>query len=130
MWILSEKCRLLYNFALAERKDAYKNNIKISYSKQQNDFPQIKEQYPEYKWVYSKVLQSILKKLDANYKSLFSLRKNGEENAKPPKFRGKDYFFTMTYNQSGFEITDSKGNTITYNSIDTTNYLYGKSEPE
>ncbi|WP_292486507.1 helix-turn-helix domain-containing protein [Methanohalobium sp.] len=39
LWILSEKCRLLYNFALAERKDAYKNNIKISYSKQQNDLP-------------------------------------------------------------------------------------------
>lgn len=76
------------------------------------------------------MLQSVLKKLDANYKSLFSLRKNGEENAKPPKFRGKDYFFTMTYNQSGFEITDSKGNNITYKSIDTTNHLYSKSEPE
>jgi putative transposase len=79
--------------------------------------------------VYSKVLQSVLKRLDANYKSFFSLKKNGDETAKPPKFRGKGYFFTMTYNQSGFEITDSKANNITYNSTDTTNYLYGKSEP-
>jgi putative transposase len=129
LWILSEKCRLLYNFALAERKDAYSNDIKISYIKQQNDLPKTKKQYPEYKWVYSKVLQSVLKRLDANYKSFFSLKKNGDETAKPPKFRGEGYFFTMTYNQSGFEITDSKANNITYNSTDTTNYLYGKSEP-
>ncbi|WP_292485764.1 helix-turn-helix domain-containing protein [Methanohalobium sp.] len=39
LWILSEKCRLLYNFALVERRDAYWNNIKVSYSKQQNDLP-------------------------------------------------------------------------------------------
>jgi putative transposase len=121
---------LLYNFALAERKDAYSNGTKISYIKQQNDLPKTKKQYPEYKWVYSKVLQSVLKRLDANYRSFFSLRRNGDENARPPKYRGVDYFFTMTYNQSGFEITDSKANKITYNSIDTTNYLYGANNPE
>ncbi len=57
LWALSEKCRLIYNFALAERRIAYKNGVKgVTYRKQQNDLPNIKEQYPEYKWVYSKVL--------------------------------------------------------------------------
>ena len=52
---LSEKCRLIYNFALQERKDAFKNEVKgINYIKQQNDLPEIKKNHPEYKWVYSK----------------------------------------------------------------------------
>jgi putative transposase len=115
MWILSEKCRLLYNFALAERKENWKSNKDkpkkerkyIKYIDQQNMLPQTKEKYPEYKWVYSKVLQMTLKKLDGNYKSFLALRKKGDENARPPKFKNKRYFTTLCYNQSGFKIFDS-----------------------
>ncbi len=102
---LSEKCRLIYNFALKERKEAFEKGIKgINYIKQQNDLLKIKEKYPEYKWVYSKVLQYTLRTLDANYKSFFALNKNGDKDAKPPKFRGKRFFTTMVYNQSGFKM--------------------------
>jgi len=112
LWDLSEKCRLIYNFALKERKDNWlkiKDQPKeernyISYTYQQNQLPKIKQKYPEYDWVYSKVLQLVLRKLDANYKSFFSLRKNGDKDANPPKFRGKKYFTTMCYNQSGYKI--------------------------
>ena len=69
---LSEKCRLIYNFALKERKEAFKNKLKgINYIKQQNDLPKLKTKYPEYSWVYSKVLQYTLRTLDADYKSFF-----------------------------------------------------------
>jgi putative transposase len=105
LWNLSEKCRLIYNFALAERINAWENGIKgIGYTKQQNDLPEIKEKYPEYRWVYSRVLQMILKTLAADYKSFFALRKNGHIDAEPPGFKGWKYFTTMVYNQSGFEI--------------------------
>jgi putative transposase len=46
-----------------------------------------------------------LKKLDAAYKSFFGLLKSGDNTVRPPTFRGKDYFFTLCYNQSGFTIT-------------------------
>ena len=109
LWKLSEKCRLIYNFALAERREAWENGVKgITYTKQQNDLPKIKEQYPEYKWVYSKVLQHVLRTLNANYKSFFALRRNGYKDAQPPKFKGKNYFTTMVYNQSGFKIEKGK----------------------
>ncbi len=109
LWVLSEKCRLIYNFALAERRDAYKNGVKgVTYRKQQNDLPIIKEQYPEYKWVYSKVLQCVLRTLNADYKSFFALRKNGYKDAQLPKFKGKHYFTTMVYNQSGFKVENKK----------------------
>jgi len=100
---LSERCRLCYNFALSERRDAFKNNSKISYIDQQNDLPKIKAKFPEYKYVYSKVLQHTLRTLDADYKSFFALNKKGDKNARLPKFKGKQFFTTMTYNQSGFK---------------------------
>jgi len=105
LWILSEKCRLIYNFALTERIDSWRNKGEyVSYFKQQNDLPTIKEKYPEYRWVYSKVLQYTLKTLDADYHSFFALIKKGDKKARSPKFKGKKYFTSMVYNQSGFKI--------------------------
>ncbi|MFX0100045.1 MAG: RNA-guided endonuclease InsQ/TnpB family protein, partial [Candidatus Hodarchaeota archaeon] len=119
LWALSEKCRLIYNFALAERIDAWEKSKEkpekkrefITYIKQQNNLPATKKKYPEYKWVYSKVLQGTLRKLDEAYKSFFALWKKGDKDARPPRYKGKTYFTTMCYNQSGFNI---KGNTITF----------------
>lgn len=104
LWKLSERCRLLYNFALAERVDAWKQGKRVGYRKQQNDLPEIKRRYPEYGWVYSKVLQMALRQLDADYKSFFSLRKNGHKDARPPRFKGRGHFVAMVFNQSGFRI--------------------------
>jgi putative transposase len=119
LWVLSEKCRLIYNFALNERRDNWKANKEkpqeektyINYTFQQNQLPALKKEYPEYTWVYSKVLQSTLKKLDSNFKSFFALWKNGHTDARTPKFKGKKYFTTLCYNQSGFKL---KGNQITF----------------
>ncbi len=82
---LSEKCRLIYNFALQDRKKAFEEDDKhISYIEQQNQLPKTKEEYPEYKWVYSKVLQYTLRVLDADFKSFYALRKKGDASARPP----------------------------------------------
>ncbi|OKY77562.1 MAG: IS605 OrfB-like transposable element containing RNAse H-like and Zn finger domain [Candidatus Methanohalarchaeum thermophilum] len=113
---LSEVCRLLYNFSLKERIEDWKKNKNkpkedrnyITYTEQQNKLPKLKEEYPRYNWVYSKVLQMTLKKLDANYKSFFSLWKEGNEKANPPRFKGSNYLTTLCYNQSGFEIKNGE----------------------
>lgn len=111
-WILSEKCRLLYNFALGHRNKVYKETgVSMTYGQQQDDLPEIKIKYPEYGWVYSKVLQMVLKGLDADFKSFIMLKKNaknggGDKNANTPGYKGIDYFTTMTWNQSGFKIKD------------------------
>src|SRR4030066_989399 len=122
LWHLSEQCRLIYNFALSERRRQWElNNLLfefqvfpwgkpewIGYTKQQDDLPEIKEKYPRYTCVYSKVLQMTLRTLDADYKSFLALRANGDRDAQPPGFKGRDYFTTMIYNQSGFRIQDEK----------------------
>ncbi len=118
LWDLSEKCRLLYNFALHERRENWNENKDlpkeqrkyIHYLDQQKQLPVIKKKYPEYGWPYSKVLQMTLKKLDSAYKSFYMLRKNGDNTAQPPKFRGKNYFFTLCYNQSGFKYHENRIN--------------------
>lgn len=116
MWDLSEKCRLIYNFALAERIEKWKANRNkpkeertyINYTNQQNRLPELKEKYPEYTWVYSKVLQMTLRKLDSDYKSFMALWKKGDKKARPPHFKSKNSFITLCYNQSGFKITGSR----------------------
>jgi len=105
---LSERCRLLYNFALAERIDAWKQGRRVDYRKQQNDLPRIKRKYPEYGWVYSKVLQMTLRQLGADYKSFFALWKNGHKDARPPHFKSGGHFVAMLYNQSGFSVERGK----------------------
>jgi putative transposase len=119
LWALSEKCRLVYNFSLAERIDTWEKNKEkpeeerafITYIKQQNDLPAKKKTHPEYEWVYSKVLQSTLRKLDEAYKSFFVKWKNGDTTARPPRFKGRAYYTTLCYNQSGFKV---EGKTITF----------------
>ena len=108
LWKLSERCRLLYNFALKERMDAFKDNVKIGYLEQQNDLPRIKKRYPQYAWVHSKVLQGTLRHLDTAYRSYNALKKKGDMAARPPRYKGRGEFATMTYNQSGFKIRDSR----------------------
>jgi putative transposase len=107
LWILSEKCRLIYNFALSERREAYSNGTKgINYYKQQNDLPEIKKKYPEYNWVYSHTLQYTLRMLNAEYSSFFSLNKKGDKDARPPRFKSKDKFSALVFNHGGFKVKD------------------------
>jgi len=108
LWKLSERCRLLYNFALAERVETWKQGKRVGYRKQQNDLPEVKRKYPKYGWVYSKVLQMVLRQLDADYKSFFALWKNDHKDARPPHFKGRGYFVPMLYNQSGFRVERGK----------------------
>lgn len=109
LWKLSERCRLLYNFALAERIHSWEKTGKsVTYIKQQNDLVDIKKKYPSYGWVYSKVLQMVLREVDADFKSFYQLRKNGDMDANPPRFKGRKHFTTMVYNQSGFKVEKGK----------------------
>ncbi|MGB9927572.1 MAG: RNA-guided endonuclease InsQ/TnpB family protein [Methanosarcina sp.] len=109
LWELSDRCCSLYNLALAEGKDAWRLNRKsIKYIDQQNKLSEFKKNNPEYIVVYSKTLQGVLKKLDANYKSFFGLRKNGDLSARPPNFRSRNFFQTIVYNQSGFKIYNGR----------------------
>ena len=107
LWELSDKCRIVYNFALADKKDTWTSEKRsVKYTEQQNKLPDFKKRNPEFKSVYSKTYQGILKKLEGSYNSFFGHQKNGNKKARPPNFKGRNYLMTLPYNQSGFKIED------------------------
>jgi putative transposase len=106
LWKLSDQCTFLYNQALEERKRIWSTEKRsVKYEEQATNLLHIlKDSNSNLKIVYSKTLQTILKKLDSNYKSFFALWKNGDKNARPPKFQSRKFFHCIPYNQSGFKI--------------------------
>jgi putative transposase len=63
----------------------------------------MKEQFPELQNVYSKVLQYENYRLHSNIITLNLIKKKGRKIGKL-RFKGKNWFKTFTYNQSGFKI--------------------------
>jgi len=116
LWILSEKCRLAYNFALQDRIKNWEENKNkpkeerkyITFFDQGKEIARLRNDvYPEYQWILVRCLEMTLKKLDANYKSFFALWKNGHLDTRPPKYLGKKYFVNIVYNHSGFKFIDN-----------------------
>jgi putative transposase len=98
LWTL-EKCRSVYNDMLEGLNRQEKpNKLEL-----QSTLPKLKEKYPELKQVYSKVLQHEVYRLFSNLKALAELKKNGKKVGRL-RFKGKGWFKTFTFNQSGFEL--------------------------
>src|SRR5882724_8905428 len=93
------RCQELYNAALEERREAYRMAGKsISYYEQKRDLPEIKETRPEYKEIYSQVLQDVLNRLDKAFKAFFKRVKEGKTPGFP-RFQGYDRYDSFTYPQ-------------------------------
>ena len=99
---VSNSCRLLYNNLLEQKIKYYEEHKKhLSYYTQQKELKNIKDDFMMFD---SK--KEVLRGLESNYKSFFALiKKNKTQNPGTPKFRGKHYFFTLSYIQD-FIIKD------------------------
>ncbi len=107
----------LYNAMLEQRKMAYElnkdfhENLKVNYTYQQNQLPELKNEFPEYKEIYSKVLQNVADRLDKAYDNFFRRikeRKNGKRiKVGFPRFKSRNSYKFITYTQSGFNIMDN-----------------------
>jgi len=98
LWTL-EKCRFVYNYMLGGLNGQEKPDSLAL----QSQLPELKEEYSELKAVYSKVLQYEIYRLFSNLRALSQLKKKGKKVGKL-RFKGKGWFKTFTYNQSGFKI--------------------------
>ncbi|HEY4034325.1 MAG TPA: transposase [Ktedonobacteraceae bacterium] len=97
-FILDRK-RELYNASLEERREAYRmSHISISYNDQSAQLPAIKEIRPEYKEIYSQILQDTLKRVDKAFKAFFKRCKEGKTPGFP-RFQGYDRYDSFTYPQ-------------------------------
>ncbi|MBB6018719.1 RNA-guided endonuclease InsQ/TnpB family protein [Deinococcus radiopugnans] len=99
-------CRTLYNAALEERKAAYKKARKtLTGYDQMKHLSEIKAELPEYKGVYSQVLQDVLKRLDKAFQAFFRRLKAGQTPGYP-RFQGRDRYDSICYPQSGFSVSE------------------------
>jgi putative transposase len=94
-----ELCRQTYNHFLAQ----FNRNKVPSRLELQAQLPKLKVEKPELNNVYSKVLQMVLYQLYLNLKALSQLKKNGKKVGKL-RFKGRGWYKTFIYNQSGFKL--------------------------
>lgn len=93
-----DRCRELYNAALAERKEAWRMcGMSIGYYDQQHDLVEIKHVLrPEYQDIASHVLQDVIRRVDRSYQGFFHRIKNGETPGYP-RFKGRNWYDSFTY---------------------------------
>ncbi|MAH42186.1 transposase [archaeon] len=99
-WVL-DKCRYVYNILLSRLND---QKI-IDKGQLQGDITDLRRIETELKDVYSKTLQYENCRLFSNLRALSQLKKNGKKVGRM-RFKGKGWFKTFTYNQSGFKVIE------------------------
>ena len=98
-----DRCRFVYNKLL----EGLNKQEKIDRKKLQHSIVKLKEKYKELKEVHSKVLQHEHYRLFSNLRALSRLKSNGKKVGKL-RFKGKGWFKTFTYNQSGLKIIETE----------------------
>jgi len=95
-----ELCRQTHNYFLSQwnGKDRIPSRFEL-----QAQLPKLKKEKPELNKVYSKVLQMVLHQLYSNLKALSQLKENGKKVGRL-RFKGKGWYKTFIYNQSGFKL--------------------------
>ena len=94
MFHILKLCRKLYNYALNERQETYKETGKgLTYNQQQNTLPLFVKENPEYKQFHSQVLQDVLRRLESAYQRFFA------KEAGYPRFKNRDHYSSFTYPQ-------------------------------
>src|SRR5919106_4761473 len=103
-----DMCRELYNAALQERRDAYRQaDVSLNYETQANQLPDIKRARADVASVHSQVLQDTLKRVQKAFDGFFRRIKAGEK-AGYPRFRNKYRYDSFTFPQTGWKLEGDK----------------------
>lgn len=100
-----EVCRRLYNNALAERIDAYKQEGRtVTFAEQCRQLPLLKARAQPLASLYAQVAQNCLKRLDRAYQNFFRRVKAGTEKAGFPRFKGTGRYRSFCYPHWGTAV--------------------------
>ena len=104
-WTL-DKCRILYNSCLLDRRNYYEQTGKsLSRIKQQVILKNDKDKFIFFNDIHSQVLQDVLFRVDKAFQTFFRRVKAGEK-AGYPRFKSEGRYDSITYpQQPGFAIT-------------------------
>ena len=100
-----ETCRHLYNRFLAQRKAAYEQTGKSpSHYEQNNCLPAWKLENEYLTRVHSQVLQDVAQRVDRSFQNFFRRCKEAKEKPGFPRFKGRGWYDSFTFAQSGFSL--------------------------
>lgn len=103
-----EVCRQLWNDALADRRNTWKEEgISRTYNRQAALLI-IEKEHGRYSGVYSQVLQDVLRRLSKAFENFFRRVREGARKKGYPRF--KSQYKSLTYPQSGFKLEGSRLN--------------------
>ena len=89
--------RMLYNQALAWRKDVYETTGEsVKWTTQGNALPELKKESPAFAGLHSDILQDCLRRLNKAYQAFFRRVKQGEDPGFP-RFKGEGRYRSMTF---------------------------------
>jgi putative transposase len=103
-----EECRWLYNHFLESRKNAWEQDEGyLNYHSQATTIPKLKKERYSLNQIHSQVLQNVAVRIDLSFKAFFRRVKLGEKPGYP-RFRGRGWYDSFTYPQTGFTIKAGK----------------------
>jgi putative transposase len=105
-----EECRWLWNYLLAERREAWEQRQEtLKLYDQQATLPMLKAERPALAEVQSQVLQNVAVRLDLAFKAFFRRVQAGEEQPGYPRFRGVGRYDSLTFPQvpAGCRLVES-----------------------
>ena len=104
------ECRWLYNHFLEKRKTAWEQNKEsLGYYSQTVSIVKLKQERPSLKCVYSQSLQNVAMRVELAFQAFFRRIKTKEKPGYP-RFKGKGWYDSITYPQTGFKIKENKLN--------------------
>jgi len=102
-----DQCRWLYNHFLEQLNRKRDGKTPRRYELQAT-LPSLKRERLALKHVHSKVLQMVLHQLYSNLRALAELKRNGRKVGRL-RFKGRGWFKSFVYNQSGFKLIEGHG---------------------
>ena len=98
-------CQKLYNLALEQRITAYKRcGVSLSTYTQNNELPDLKNEFPEFKQVNSQTLQDAVERLGRAFQGFFSRLKQVGVKAGFPRFKSYHRYDSFTLKTSGWKL--------------------------
>jgi putative transposase len=96
-------CRAIYNEILGQMNDAREIGTRLDKKDTQDIAKNMRNSGPAFRHVHSKVAQMVSRRLWASIHALAALKRKGKRVGRL-RFKPRDRFTSIEYNQSGFEI--------------------------
>ncbi len=103
-----DTCRWLYNRLLEEMNKARESGKTLTTYDTQNPVHLLNSENPELGKIYSKIIQRVNDILHSSIASLAALKRMGRKVGHL-RFKGKNWYNTLNYNQSGFRLDQDHG---------------------